>query len=279
MRDLIVTADDFGLSPEVNEAVERAHRHGILTAASLMVGAPACADAVRRAKRMPALRVGLHLTLVEGRPVLPPERIPNLVDASGHFRTDMAASGAAMFFRPSVHRQLMAEVDAQFAAFAATGLRLDHVDAHKHFHIHPSIAGALIAVGHRYDMRAVRVPREPLMLVRRIDPRAPLFVPLLTRPFARRLETRLAQGGLKLPSQVFGLAWSGAMTREKLLAIIAHLPPGLTEIYTHPATAGGFLGAAPGYRYADELAALVDPEVKAAVQHSGALTGGYGDFG
>ena len=279
MRDLIVTADDFGLSIEVNEAVEKAHREGILTAASLMVGAPAYADAVERARRLPDLRVGLHLTLVEAQPVLPPAEIPNLVDTTGQFRSDMAASGAAMFFRPSVHRQLVAEVEAQFAAYAATGLPLDHVDAHKHFHIHPSIAGALIAVGNRHGMRAVRVPREPLFLVRRLDPHAPLFVPLLTRHFARRLDTRLRRAGLKLPDQVFGLAWSGAMTRERLLAILDHLPPGLTEIYTHPATTGTFAGAAPGYRYTDELAALIDPDVKAAVTRSGALCGGYADFG
>ncbi len=279
LKDLIVTADDFGLSIEVNEAVEAAHRDGILTSASLMVGAPACADAVARARRLPHLRVGLHLTLVEAHPVLPPATIPDLVDAKGCFRSDMAASGASMFFRPAVHRQLVAEVEAQFAAYAATGLPLDHVDAHKHFHLHPSIAGALLAVGHRYGMRAVRVPREPLLAVRRIDPGAALFVPLLTWPFTRRLATRLHQAGIALPDQVFGLAWSGAMTREKLLAIVERLPPGLTEIYTHPATAGGFPGAAPGYRYAEELAALVDPAVKAAVARSGALRGGYSDFG
>ena len=279
MKDLIVTADDFGLSREVNEAVEAAHRDGVLTAASLMVGAPACDDAVARARRLPTLRVGLHLTLVDAQPVLPPTAIPDLVDRSGRFRTDMASSGAAMFFRPAVHRQLMAEVEAQFAAYVATGLPLDHVDAHKHFHIHPSIAGALIAVGHRHDMRAVRVPREPVWLVRRIDPAAPLVVPLLTWPFTRRLGTRLRQVGLALPDQVFGLAWSGAMTRDRLLAVLEHLPPGLTEIYTHPATAGGFAGAAPGYRYAEELAALTDPDVKAAVERSGALRGGYSDFG
>ena len=71
MKRLIVTADDFGAAREVNEAVESAHRGGVLTAASMMVAAPAAADAVARARRMPALRVGLHVVLVEGRPVLP----------------------------------------------------------------------------------------------------------------------------------------------------------------------------------------------------------------
>ncbi len=121
MKQLIVTADDFGAAVEVNEAVERAHRGGILSAASLMVSGNAARDAVLRAKTMPTLRVGLHLVLVEGKPVLPAKSVPDLVDATGHFRTDMARAGAAMFFLPRVRAQLAAEIEAQFAAFAATG--------------------------------------------------------------------------------------------------------------------------------------------------------------
>ncbi|MGN6123668.1 MAG: ChbG/HpnK family deacetylase, partial [Sphingomonas oligoaromativorans] len=122
MKRLIVTSDDFGASPAVNEAVERAHAHGILTAASLMVAGDAAGDAVARAKRLPALGVGLHLVLVEGRPMLSAREVPDLVDETGHFRTNMALAGVNFFFRPSVRRQLAAEIEAQFAAFHATGL-------------------------------------------------------------------------------------------------------------------------------------------------------------
>ena len=92
MKGLIVTADDFGAAPEVNEAVEIAHRRGILTTASLMTAGAAAADAVARAKALPGLRVGLHLVLIEGAPTLAPEALPDLVDGSGHFRTDMVAT-------------------------------------------------------------------------------------------------------------------------------------------------------------------------------------------
>lgn len=279
MKRLIVTADDFGLSREVNEAVEIAHRDGILTAASLMVGGPAVDDAVARARSLPSLRVGLHLALVDASPVLPPPSLPALVDPlTGGFRLDMAASGAAMFFRPSARRQLRAEVEAQFAAFARTGLPLDHVNAHRHFHLHPTIATTMIEVGRDYGMRAVRVPWEPALLVRRIDPKAPLGIPALTAPFAALLAKRLRQAGLRVPDRVFGLAWSGAMTADRLEAVLDRLPEGLTEIYTHPATAGGFAGAAVGYRYADELAALTAPRVRAALVRSAARTGGFVDL-
>ncbi len=144
MKRLIVCADDFGLDPSVNEAVEQAHLHGILSTASLMIGAPAAADAVERARRLPGLRVGLHLTLVDGRPVLPAEEAAALVGDDGRFDPNMARAGVRFFFLPRVRRQLAREIRAQLAAFRATGLTLDHVNAHKHMHLHPTVARLLI---------------------------------------------------------------------------------------------------------------------------------------
>ena len=247
MRRLIVTADDFGAAVEVNEAVERAHQNGILSAASLMVAGAAAGDAVTRAKAMPELRVGLHLVLVEGRPILPRDAVPDLVDATGHFRTDMARAGAAMFFFPKVRAQLAAEIEAQFAAFEATGLRLDHV------------------------------PLEPQDVLGKIEPHKASGVVALTAPFARALRGRFRRADITAPDAVFGLAWSGAMTQSRLAGLIEHLPEGLSEIYTHPAT-GPYPGSAPGYQYASELAALTDPAVAASLAAKGIRTGGFLDF-
>ncbi|WP_284212174.1 hopanoid biosynthesis-associated protein HpnK, partial [Methylobacterium brachythecii] len=169
-KRLVVTADDFGLSLEVNEAVEQAHREGILTAASLMVSAPGAADAVARAQRLPSLRVGLHLVLVEAWPTLPPAQLPSLVDDNGLMRRDMGRLGFDLAAKAAARRQLAAEITAQFEAYKATGLPLDHVNAHKHFHVHPLIAGAVLAIGARYGMRAIRVPREPRALLRLAEP-------------------------------------------------------------------------------------------------------------
>ncbi len=277
LRHLVITADDFGLAPEVNEAVEQAHREGVLSAASLMVGGPAAEEAVRLARRLPGLRVGLHLALVEAQPVLPPRSVPDLVDASGWFRCDTAAYGAAIFFRPSLRRQIAAEIEAQFEAYRRTGLTLDHVNAHQHFHLHPTIAGLLIEIGRRYGMRAVRLPAEPSSVVRAIEPSAPRALQAITAPWTGMLGRRLRRAGLRVPNQVFGLSWTGAMTGDRVQGLVERLPEGLTEIYTHPATQGAFKGAAPGYLYAEELGGLVEPGVKAAVARSRASLGGYGD--
>ena len=277
MKRLIITADDFGAAVEVNRAVERAHRDGILSAASLKVAGPAVNDAVERARAMPGLRVGLHLVLVEGRPVLPAAAVPDLVDKSGNFRTDMARSGAAMFFRPGVRAQLRAEVEAQFAAFEATGLRLDHVNAHKHFHLHPTIAGLIVKLGKRHGVRGARVPLEPQTVLGRIETHRPSSLAALTGPFARHLRSRLRRAGISSPDQVFGLVWSGAMTPARLAGLIGNLPDGLSEIYLHPAT-GPYPGCAPGYRYGEELAALTDPGLPGLISAKGIRVGGYVDF-
>jgi hopanoid biosynthesis associated protein HpnK len=160
---LIVTADDFGLHQAVNEAVERGYRDGVLRAASLMVAAPAVADAVARAKQNPGLAVGLHLVLADGRAMLPPQRIPDLVDAHGMFNSDMVRNGFRFFFLPHVRKQFADEIRAQFEAFAATGLQLDHVNAHKHFHLHPTILSMMLSIGREYGMHAIRLPSEPGM--------------------------------------------------------------------------------------------------------------------
>jgi hopanoid biosynthesis associated protein HpnK len=277
VKNLIITADDFGAAIEVNEAVERAHRDGILSAASLMVAGAAAGDAVVRAKTMPRLRVGLHLVLVEGRPVLPAGKVPDLVDASGHFRTDMARAGAAMFFLPKVRAQLRAEIEAQFAAFAATGLALDHVNAHKHFHLHPTIAGLMVETGRAYGVKGARVPLEPQAVLARIEPHKPSGVVALTAPFARGLQRRFRRAGIAAPDSVFGLAWSGAMTSARLKGVIEHLPDGLSEVYLHPAT-GAYSGSAPGYQYRGELAALTDPGLSGLLAAKSIKVGGYSDF-
>lgn len=278
MKGLIFTADDFGASVEVNEAVERGAREGVLRAASLMVSAPACADAIARARRTPGLRVGLHLVLVEGRPILPPASVRDLVGADGLFRTDMAAMGAEIFLRPRVRRQLAAEIEAQFQAYRATGLPLDHVNAHKHYHLHPTVAGMMLASGRRFGVRAVRAPVEPRAVLAALEPGAAPAPAFATEPWARLLRARLRRAGIMVADNVFGLAWSGAMTGARVAGIVRRLPRGLSELYLHPATGGGFAGAAPGYRYADELAALLAPETADAVRASGATLGAFSDF-
>jgi hopanoid biosynthesis associated protein HpnK len=234
-----------------------------------MVGGSAANEAIERAKRLPDLGVGLHLVLVEGRPVLPANAVPDLVDAQGRFRSDMVRVGVELFLRPRLRKQLAAEITAQFAAFSDSGLVLDHVNAHKHFHVHPTIASHVMAIGRRFGMKALRVPYEPRRLVSKLAsshsadaPRMVLW-PAVLRLRARRYRLATAR-------YTFGNAWSGAMTAHRLASLVRNLPSGVSEIYLHPATTREFEGAAPGYRYDEELAALTSSEVREALRDSGA---------
>lgn len=220
MKQLVVTADDFGAAREVNEAVEIAHSSGILTAASLMVAAPAAADAVTIARRLPSLRVGLHIVLVDGRPLLPPDQVPDLVDGAGNFRNDMALNGTRMFFLPKVRAQLEHEIAAQFEAFRATGLTLDHVNAHKHFHLHPTIAATILRLGPNFGMWGLRVPREPQSVLASIEKTKSDPVSAITRPWASLLAARARKKHIKAPDHVYGLRWSGAMRAPRLQGVI-----------------------------------------------------------
>lgn len=258
-RRVIFTADDFGLALPVNEAIERGHRDGILTTASLMVAEPACADAVARARRLPDLHVGLHLSLVSGRPLLPAERIPLLVDARGRFFEDQARAGVRFFFTPGVRRQLEAEIRAQFAAFKATGLRLDHVNAQRHMHVHPTVFGLLLKVGREYGSPPVRIPYEP-------------GAPWWLTPWFALMGARAKAAGVAANRYVFGFTDTGRMDRDRVLALLRRLPAdGVTEMYFHPST-GRWEGIDPelaSARLEDEFAALVDAEVIAAARAPG----------
>jgi hopanoid biosynthesis associated protein HpnK len=275
---LIVTADDFGLHPLVNEGIEQASRSGVLTAASLMVGAPAVDDAVRRARRLPALRVGLHVVLADGWATLAPGEIPALVDRDGHMNARMFERGVRFFAVPGIRRQLEAEIRSQFSAFARTGLRMDHVNAHKHFHLHPTLLSLLIRIGRDYGMAAMRVPDEPLWFASQGGLGSVAGALLLT-PWIVLLKQRLKRAQLLHNDHLFGMAASGAMDETTVLAILARLPPGLTEIYCHPATQSGsnVSSSMPEYRHADELAALTSPRVRAALAAQAVTLGGYAD--
>lgn len=284
MKQLIVCADDFGLDPAVNEAVEIAHRDGILTCASLMVGAPAAADAVARARRSPSLRVGLHIVLVDGRPFLPPGEVPDLVDASGAFDDNMVRAGFRFFFRPRVRAQLAREIGAQFAAFAATGLPLDHANAHKHMHLHPTVASLIMTIGRRYGLAAVRVPAEPYETLRRSGasarPASARIGAALLDIWVGLLRRRLRRAGFAVNDHLFGLAWSGAMTEKRVLSLLPHLPEGISEIYFHPATSrtGALARTMPDYHHAEEFAGLLSKKVRRGIADCGISLIAYRDL-
>jgi len=269
----------------VNEAVERAHRDGILSGASLMVGAPAAGDAVRRARALPSLRVGLHLVVIEGPAVLPGAEISDLIarrknpspnrgegsHGPGQFPSGQLSLALRYAFHSPVRRQLAAEIRAQFAAFVATGLPLDHANAHKHMHLHPTVGRLMIEIGREYGLRAIRVPAEPPAVLAQCGHRARPSDHALHR-WTALLRRRARRAGMAVNDHAFGIAWSGHMTAAKLLRLAPHLPEGVSELYFHPASRRDPVLTAlmPDYEHEAEFVALLDPAVRASFAAAGA---------
>jgi hopanoid biosynthesis associated protein HpnK len=267
MKQVIFTADDFGLALEVNEAIERAYSHGVLSAASLMVGAPQAADAVARARRLPGLRVGLHVTVADGRALLPPTAIPTLADSNGDLPRNLARAGVHWFFSCAARRDLAAEIRAQFEAFRATGLTLDHINAHNHMHLHPTVLGIILHVAKDFGNPAVRLPWEP--------PAG------LLAPWLWILRARLRARGVRHNDAIVGMRDTGHLTAERVLTALTQIKDGVTEFYFHPAsgTTAALENQAPGYDRGGELSCLLSPLVAAHLKEMGLKTKGFRDLG
>jgi hopanoid biosynthesis associated protein HpnK len=254
----VFSADDFGLTVSVNEAVERAHVEGVLGQASLMVAAPGAADAVHRAQALPDLKTGLHLVLVDGDSCLGHKRLPTITGPDGRFSTNQAGLGVKYFFSRAARRELSAEIRAQFAAYAATGLTLHHADAHKHMHLHPTVARLMIEIGREYGLKRLRVPAEPPAIMALCGQKVSVADRALYA-WSRVLRRQAGEAGLATSDHVFGLKWSGHMTEERIRRLLRHLPEGSAEIYFHPATYRDdhLKRLMPGYEHEAELAALL----------------------
>ena len=261
-RRLIVNADDFGRSCGINAAVIRAHREGILTTASLMVNEHACAEAVALAREQPRLGVGLHLALLCGRAALPREKIPGLVNERGEFGDQPVAVGFRYFARRELRPQLRAEIHAQFEKFRATGLRLDHVNGHLHLHLHPAVFPLVLECAEEFGVRAVRLTRDPFWRNARLASgrwfyRASHAV--LHHLLAARARPQLRRWRIRHTDAVFGLLQNARVDEAFVARLLAALPPGDSELYSHPSLE----------QFPHECDALVSPRVRALVRARG----------
>ena len=276
-KRLIVSGDDFGVAVEVNEGIIRAHRDGILGQTSLMVTGEATAHAVDLARAHPSLAVGLHLVLAQGRPAAPPHEIPALVRGDGAFRDTPIRNGiryAWMALGAVGRAQLVREIEAQLQAFARTGLPLAHVDGHLNMHLHPMVLPILLDLAPRYGIRAMRLSRESVGAALRFDRRhaaRKIAEGAVFHALAAYAAPRLRAAGVVVADRVYGMHQTGHVDEAYLLAVIAGLPEGVSEVYCHPSdgVAPALAAYQPGYDHGGEVAALVSPRVRAAVDAAG----------
>jgi chitin disaccharide deacetylase len=269
LKRLIVTGDDFGISIPVNEAIEAAHSNGILTATCLMVGEPEMQDAVSRAKRLPDLGVGLHLAVVRAKATLPKDQL-SAIAPTGSFDDNLVRAGFRYFFSPNARRQLRAEIRAQFETFRETGLTLDHVNAHNHMHLHPTVLGLILDNAEEFGISAIRLPAE----------RNGGLGSILLSPWISLMRWRLRRAGIRYNDQIIGITETGTLDQAQLLSSIAALRDGVTEIFSHPATEewDGMDPAASDFKFKEEFEALISPDVAMAIENSDITLSTYKDI-
>jgi chitin disaccharide deacetylase len=262
VRRLVVNADDFGRSHSINQAVIRAHQDGILTTASLMVNEPGLDEAVALARENPRLGVGLHLALSHGRSALPPEKIPGLVNERGEFSNEPTATGFRYFMRRGLREQLRQEVHAQFEKFRATGLQLDHVNGHLHFHLHPTVFHILMEAVDEFGIRRMRLTREPFWMDvplrsgRRWYRASHAAIYFCLSGYAR---PALRRRNIRHTGRVFGLLQNALVDEQYILKLLPRLKAGDSELYSHPSLD----------EFKHEFEALVSARVKSAVREQG----------
>jgi len=276
VKKLIINADDFGISNPVNRAVIKGWEDGVLTSASLMVTGEAFSEATELARRNPALQVGLHLTLVQGRSALRHEGFPSLTDHLGNFPADPVFAGMRMFFVKPLRKQLEREIEAQIVRFLETGLPLSHIDGHLNIHMHPTVFDILCRLMPKYGISTFRLSRENLgaelsvSTDRAIGKAVDAFI---FSSLAKRCLPHLQRRRITFASEVKGLLNSGKITEEYLLKSLGTLKEGTTEIYLHPSESDS--RELPGYRMKDELEALLSQKVMEMVRSNDLILCNY----
>jgi predicted glycoside hydrolase/deacetylase ChbG (UPF0249 family) len=238
LRQLVVNADDLGLTVGVNRGIFDAHDRGILTSASLFANAPATPDAIRRVRVRPSLGVGVHLALVDGTPMLPATRVPTLVEDDGRFRASWKPFIVACLRGRVSFEEVERELTAQIERVRSEGIPLTHLDAHKHVHAFPPIFAIVARLAERFRIPVVRVPYEQWSPVsgdarQRRTARRQALLNAVMLPWARRDHRTAVMHGLRAP-QFVGRIHTGVLSADSLEDIVRRLPPVVTEFMVHP---------------------------------------------
>lgn len=267
LRYIIINADDFGRHAEINRAVEQGLMHGCLRSATVMPGGAAFAGAIDIARRHEALGLGVHFTLVDGNPILPPSEIPSLVAEDGRFLPDHTAL-LRRYLKGGVNlEEVRRELAAQLRKVEATGVPISHVDSHQHMHTLPGIIDIALDLASSARIGAVRAPRTPLF-AGAFGGLGQLVGRLGLSTLAQLAAVKAHRRGLAVTEHFSGIVAGEAVSEAELLKLIAHLPQGTTEVMMHPGTCNEVLQEDSGWQhdFEEELRAITSPRVMAALR-------------
>ena len=264
-RLLVVNADDLGLHEDINRGIREAHERGIVTSTSLVACGQAFDDALRVLRDCPGLGVGVHLTLIEEKPLCEPGRIASLVGQNGRFHTSYRRFSERIFFGKIEREELRLELDTQVRRVLDAGIQPSHLDSHQHVHVLSPVWHVVAELAHRYGIPFVRVPRFQQVWARAKDTReyiSRIGLNILSTVRRRQVET------FKTANATVGLHLSGRLKAPDLLEVLNTLRPGLCELVVHPGVNTPDLEGHYkwGFNWSDELSALTAGEVQDVVR-------------
>lgn len=230
MKRAIINADDFGLSEGINKGIIKAHNEGILTSATVIVNMPGFENAVEEAAKCPSLGVGIHLNVIRGRPILPPEDIPSVVNKKGLFWGNVFLIAQKVVMGKIKIDEIMMEFRAQIEKARKAGLKLTHADSEKHFHCFYPVLKKLLPMLKDCGLQRVRYINQ----ICGLKNLKMLIRSLVVNWSWARCRQQARQQGFRLTDNFFGLCSTGSLSCSKLKAILENLPPGTSEIMVHP---------------------------------------------
>ena len=265
-KRIIVNADDFGLSPNINRGIIEAVQAGVVKSASMLANGEAVDDALERAGKRPELGIGLHLSVVFGKPISPSEKIPSLIFAKGEF-----ARGYGQFLRRYLTGGVkLAEVEYEWEQQREKldSLEIDHLDSHQHLHLLPGLFKLAVRLAEKWGIPYVRIPWENIRIGIKGNAELPKKV---LNMFSCGKRTRLRENNLHTTDNFFGSSFSGALTNPVWRRLMPSIPAGLTEIMCHPGREDADFRSRHGWtsRWEEELEALLDPDLKETADRLG----------
>ena len=262
MKNLIVNADDFGRHELINRAVEKALTEGCLRSATIMVGGIAFDDAVNVAKKNPALGVGIHFTLANGFPVLPPSEIPTLVTEDGIFFENYVVFLKKYLQGKISGDEIKSELSAQLEKVQNAGINLTHFDSHQHLHHIPGIIEICLDLAESAKITAMRVS-ETKIFDGELDSIGKFIGRLGLSSLAKFAAHKAHKKNFKTPDHFTGIVAGEAVDENFLSKLLENLQEGTTEIMLHPGTDNEILQNYCDWEhdFEGELAAVTSPKI------------------
>lgn len=266
---LVINADDFGISNNINHGIQKSYSEGILTSTSIMANGQAFESAIDFCKENSGLGIGVHLALVDGKPLLDKNSVPTLVNSDGEFPASYLEFAKNLYMGKIDLSEIQKELDAQIKEVAGRGIKIGHLDSHQHVHHFPLVSDIVLALAKKHNIPWVRKVTSS-----NLGRRSPGIIAL--NILANRLGRKAKSMALRTTDKFLGAEVSGNLDEHYVSNAINMIRPGVTELMCHPGYADASIDSTDTHWYLGrekDMSTLLSSDIKNLVkEHSITLT-------